>query len=116
MKKYAGHEAVFFIPNGKLGNPCQNGFTIQTNIEKFLTERHGSFHIKSTDIRGFWKGASDGIYTEFVVAFIGKEKIPELEDFLEALALKMNEDGIYFKAGVKTWILCPEPNKKYPAI
>lgn len=116
MKKYAGHEAVFFIPNDKLGRECQNGLTVKGKIESFLTKRHGAFHIKSTDIRGFWKGANDGVYTEFVVAFVGKDRISELEEFLEAIALKINEEGIYFKAGIKTWILYPESNKKYPAI
>lgn len=116
MRKYAGHEAVFLIPNDKLGDPCKNGLTVQDNIEKFLTDRHGAFRIESSDIRGFWKGAYDGIYTKFVVAFIGEEKIPELQRFLETLALKIGHESIYFRAGVKTWILYPEPNKKYPAI
>lgn len=116
MKKYAGHEAVFLIPSNKLEEMCGNGPTIQNKIEEFLTKRHGAFRIESRDIRGFWKGAYDGVYTKFVVAFVGEEKIPELEEFLEALALKIGHESIYFRAGVKTWILYPEPNKKYPAI
>lgn len=116
MKEYAGHEAIFLIPNEKLANECSIGLTVQDKIGQFLNERHGAFHIESADIRGFWRGAYDGVYTKFVVAFLGKEKIPELEEFLEAVAQKIGEESIYFRTGTKTWILRPEPNKKYPAI
>lgn len=116
MKQSQGEEAVFLIPNGKLASDCGDGFTIQNKVQAFLTHNYGAFRIEASDIRGFWKGAYDGIYTKFVVAFLGKEKIPPLEEFLEALAQKMGEESIYFRAGKKVWLLSPDPDKKYPVL
>ncbi|MBI4160661.1 MAG: hypothetical protein HY506_02025 [Candidatus Yanofskybacteria bacterium] len=116
MKESVGQEAIFLIPNGKLANICEGVLTIQDKIHGFLAERHGAFRVEATDIKGFWKGAYDGIYTKFVVAFLGKEKIPELEEFLEAIAQKINEESIYLRTGRQAWILHPDPNKSYPAI
>lgn len=113
MKEYVGHEAVFLIPNDKLGELCGGGVTIEEKIKRFLTQRHGAFRKEAGDIEGFWKGAYDGVYSKFVVAFVGEDKIPELEEFLEALALKIGNEAIYFRAGVKSWLLRPEPGKKY---
>lgn len=113
MKISLGQDAVFLIPNTKMGFILGDGVNVEEKIKSFLTQHYSSFHIDSRSVEGYWNKSFDGLFTLFVVSFLGKEKIPFLEDFLESLAHFIEEECIYFGAGKYKWLIYPEKDKKY---
>ncbi|MEK7151175.1 MAG: hypothetical protein AAB784_00470 [Patescibacteria group bacterium] len=95
-EEYLGKPAVFLIPSSKLTR-------IEFSITSFLLKNYGHAWTKSTNVKGYWMGKLDGDYTRFEVSFIGKEKIPNLKNFLANIAYKIKEESIYLLCGSDAW-------------
>lgn len=110
MKKSIGRAAIFLVPREKLGWDWQ-GKTVEEKIKEFLSENYGGCQKLTADIEGFWEGAYDGIYTQFKVTFLGKEKIAVLDKFLEELTQVTRENCVYEETGEDAWLIYPDGNK-----
>lgn len=96
MKKYReedlGKEAVFLIPLAKID-------PVRQEIHDFLSRNYGSFTLLEGNISGVWRGQLDGPMVLYIVAFVGKERIPALKEFLVEIAKKIGEEWIYIRTG-----------------
>ncbi|MEX1063903.1 MAG: hypothetical protein WD898_01430 [Candidatus Paceibacterota bacterium] len=118
MRVKAGLEANFLIPNDKLDVKyhsvmLRGSETLGNIIEAFLSGHFSAYQVVATNIKGFWRGSFDGIYTQFKVAFVGKDRLNDLEGFLEAVAIAIGHECIYLKTGEDVWFVYPEEEKQY---
>lgn len=101
-----GRPALFYIPEEKLDeNP-----DIQRKIHNFLTDRFGGYTNPTGDVKGYWKEGHQIIRDrsrQYRVAFVGKERIPELAGFLSDLAIEMKEKCIYLETGEDAQLVWP---------
>ncbi len=112
MIKNIGRAANFLIPNDKLDMQCGSR-TLLGRIEAFLSTNFSAYQITTSDIKGYWHNSFDGVYTQFKVAFEGRERIGTLVEFLEAIACAISHECIYLEIGENVWLVYPEPGKHY---
>lgn len=102
-----GRMAVFYIPSLKAKN-----IGYETKIRDFLLEEFGACTASLGNFCGWWKSSSrKGVcydeHIEFKVAFVGKERIPLLANFLAKVAKALNEECIYLETGEDAWLVYP---------
>jgi len=110
-----GRTAAFLIPVNKIDLPSkEEGKTIKVSLEDFLTEKFGGYNVNPIPRVGAWTSESGQIFfdncLEYSVAFAGKERIPELLQFLSDLAVQMKEECLFVSAGQYDALLYPSPS------
>ncbi|MEK7627737.1 MAG: hypothetical protein AAB397_04120 [Patescibacteria group bacterium] len=110
-KESLGRMAVFLLPSLKLKIRDEKGETIEEKIHQFLLVNFNGYTAATGNIFGFWKNSSGqefyGEHKEYKVSFIGKERIPILENFLACVAMMIDEHCIYFETGEDSWLIYP---------
>lgn len=110
-----GRPAVFLIPSHLLQRPIsldQHAQTVEQLIEDFLMANFGAFTKTMIPEFGFW--ISDGKKKcldecrRYEVSFLGKERIVPLARLLARVAVIVNEDCVYFKAGQHACLIYPK--------
>ncbi len=99
-EEYLGKPAIFSIPSSKLER-------VEFLIDLFLIENYGHAWSQTPNVKGYWMGKPDGDYTKFEISFVGKEKIPNLKQFLAVIAEKIGEECIYLLTGDDSWYIYP---------
>lgn len=107
-----GRMAVFLLPSLKLKSRDKNGITIEEKIHQFLLAHFSGYTASSGTIFGFWKEGNKkrelyGEHKEYKVSFVGKERIPILENFLARIARETGEQCIYLETGEDAWLIYP---------
>ena len=104
-------------PSGRISVPVaqakesHGGSTVEENLHQFLAKELGAFTTTTVPYFGFWRSANDRTaYDEcrlYEVSFVGKERIPVLLEKLAEVALAVDEECIYFKAGQYACLVKP---------
>lgn len=106
-----GRTAVFLIPSTKLKMPYRDT-TIENDLHEFLMKEFGAFRNPPVPDSGFWRNVDARIvYDEcrvYIVAFLGKERIPILFSKLVEIARYIGEACLYVEAGQYSGLLRPE--------
>ncbi len=107
-----GREAEFVLPVTKLGLKFQ-GISVEEMVHDFLVRNFSkAFTVMKMESFGVWmNGRLILEYDEsklYKVAFLGKELIAKLGGFLAQIAVKTNEECIYFKAGQYSSLIYPK--------
>ena len=107
-----GRPAVFMIPTKKLQKKLEQGKTIKTDLQKFLSKNFGAYSLSPIPgYFGVWIDNERVIYdkcTEFKVSFLGKEKISLVMTKLADIAKRIGEKCIYLEAGQYACLVCPK--------
>ncbi len=98
-KKSLGRLATFLIPENK-------NSLVQEEITHFLTDNFDGFSI-SGPIIGYYLKKFDGRYRRYEVGFVGKERIPMLDDFIEMISRKIDEACIIVTTGEDAYLIYP---------
>jgi hypothetical protein len=105
-----GRPAVFLIPSHKLRKQFGEG-TVEEVLHRFLLENFAAFTTTTVPYFGFWRGESEKfVYDEcrlYEVSFVGAEHIKPLVQKLAEIALAIDEDCFYFKAGEDACLIRP---------
>lgn len=83
-------------------------------IEDFCTQKYGGYTLGGPLI-GSWKKDKDTPaieekVVEVKVAFLGKERIPELQEFLAKMCAVIGEQCLYLETGEDSWLIYPNEN------
>ena len=109
-----GRPAMFLLPSHKL-RMAMGAATVEENLHQFLSKEFGAFTTATVPYFGFWRSANDQVaYDEcrlYEVSFVGKERIPFLLEKLAEVAVAIEEECIYFKAGQYACLVYPKPKK-----
>jgi len=107
-----GRMAIFLLPSVKLMQQSSPGATFEEVIRGFLLSRYGGFTQTAGSISGFWRDQAGiehyGEHREFKVGFVGKERIPELQEFLARIAGEMGEQCVYLETGEDAMLIFPD--------
>ena len=108
-----GRSAVFYLPSLPISKFCNDaGQTLKNGLEEFLMERFGGFTVFPGLLRGRWKSTGSrvvsGEHEMYSVAFVGKERIPELFEFLADIARRIGEECIYTETGEDAQLVYPD--------
>ena len=105
-----GRPAVFLIPKKKLETPYEGG-TVKDRIDAFLIVDFDAFTVMPLPYLGCWRNGQQHLVHDecirYEVSFAGKERIGALVAFLAKIALAIDEDCLYFKAGEDTCLIRP---------
>ena len=91
-----GRPAIFYISDNQLERNPQ----LSEEIKRFLAEHYQFAQIKESDSK--YQDASDDVYqdeTFFKTAFLDKNRIPELTQFLSGISEKLGNSEIYLETG-----------------
>ncbi len=106
-----GRPAIFLIPTKKLKIKIGE-VTVEDGLHGFLTQNFGAYTSSTVPSFGFWKSSGEAVIfdecREYEVSFLGKEKLPFLLKKLAEIAIIINEDCLYIKAGQYSALLYPE--------
>lgn len=106
-----GRPARFLVPSLKLREPVngESGETIQDYLERRLIELFRGYTADQSTVYGKWvnqdgreKASESRLY---VVAFKGKERVPELQMLLADIAQRLGETCIYLETGEDAWLV-----------
>ena len=108
-----GRPAVFLLPLDKLLSGVIMDFVdLESALHSFLLENFGTFTYFTMPSFGVWKNGKQVICYDacrmYEVSFSGKEKITFLGERLAKIAVAINEDCIYFKAGQYAALIYPK--------
>ena len=95
-----GRMATFLIPEAKVE-------LVHEEIAFFLTEKFDSFTFSDAVFSGYYIRKFEGKFREYRVSFLGKDRIPILDNFLEKLARELNEECIIETTGEDVWLIYP---------
>ena len=113
-KESLGRPAKFLLPANKILDP-----KIREKIRNFLLENFGGYTETSSGVFiGCWKNKENISYdahVEFRISFLGKERIPVLEQFLAKLARELDEECIYLETGEDAWLIYALKHNVSPA-
>lgn len=102
-KQTLGRMAHFLIPSLKLKNRYTGGATVEEELHQVLLRTFGGYTASSTTCYGFWLDNEGkefyGEHREYTVAFVGKERVPELERLIADIASQIGEQCIYLETG-----------------
>jgi hypothetical protein len=105
-----GRVMPFLIPSCKLKRPFA-GSTIEETLHRFIKKHVGALTYLSVPYSGEWSGQhEESVYDEsrpYFVAFLGKERIPILLEFLAAIAKEIKEECIFVGAGQYSGTVAP---------
>lgn len=97
-----GRWMPFLIPSCKLKRPFA-GSTIEETLHRFIKKHVGALTYLPTPFSGEWSSQhKESVYDEsrlYFTAFLGKERIPILLEFLAAIAKEIEEECIFVGAG-----------------
>src|SRR3989344_7489715 len=107
-----GRPAVFLLPLNKLLSGVTIDFMYPENaLHSFLLENFGTFTYFPMPSFGVWRNGKQVICYDacrmYEVSFNGKEKITLFGDKLAKIAVAINEECIYFKAGQYSSLIYP---------
>lgn len=106
-----GTAVVFLLPSLKLKEPSLNGGTVENRLHTFLMDNFGGYTAQAGNIFGFWRDGrghdSYGEHREFSVAFVEDAKLPILKEFVAKMALELQEECIYLRAGQTASLVYP---------
>ncbi len=100
-----GRPAVFYLPAEKLVGG------VAMRIHDFLFKNFGGYTAEKGNISGCWENNERIEYNQhirYTVAFLGKERIPDLEKFLSDIGREIGEKAIYLETGEDSWIIYPK--------
>lgn len=103
-----GKPFVFFVPVEKLVISNSSGLTIETKLEKFLTDTYGGFTSEGSVHFGVWREGGKNYFDQnrkYRVAIAEAAGQATLIDFLADIAKEMNEEAIYLESGDQSWLL-----------
>ena len=108
-----GRPAVFLLPSLKLMQKDVGGKTAEAMVEEFLMDTYGGFTCTAGNIFGYWRSVPDkrehyGEHRLYTVSVADKRRIPELERFLDGMAVILGEESIYLETGEDSWLIYPE--------
>jgi hypothetical protein len=113
---YIGHVAVFYVPSAKLDDIRfgETNRTPRTLVHQFILSQYNAYTHQKSDIQGYWRETKDGLIFHdqnemFEVSFQGVDRIPKFVDFLAALCYLLDEQCIYLRMGIKSWLVFPKP-------
>lgn len=95
-----GRTATFLIPEAKVE-------LVHEEIAIFLTNNFDSFTFSDAVFSGYYLRKFEGKFREYRVSFLGKDRIPILDNFLEKLARELNEECIIETTGEDAWLIYP---------
>lgn len=114
-----GRMAHFFIPAAKwdsyrwtIKDKEDTWRTVKEMIDKFLVNNYNGYTIRGP-YEGVWRKcegcpAMKERVIEVKVAFVGKERIPTLQEFLAKLCQDIEEECLYLETGEDSWLVYPE--------
>lgn len=110
-----GRMAAFLVPSVKLQQQTNRGKTFEQVIREFLISRYGGYTQTAGSISGYWRDQAGalhyGEHREFKVGFLGKDRIPELKEFLARIASEMKEQCMYLETGEDAMLVFPVPKQ-----
>ena len=112
-KQSLGRPATFLLPSRELKSKQWRGKKVEQAVQEYLLETFGGYTEHTGNVVGEWKEPRTGKvfygeHLEFSVAFKGKERIPELEEFLATVASVIDEESVYLETGEDAWLIYPE--------
>ncbi len=112
-KQSLGRPASFLIPSLKLKQEWSDEKNVERVIEEYLLANFDGYTAAAGNIFGEWRDPITrkvfyGEHREYSVAFLGKERIPELEKFLATVAHIIDEECLYFTTGEDAWLIYPQ--------
>jgi len=112
-KESLGRPATFLLPSLKLRSERWNNKPVEQAVREYLLANFGGYTAHAGNVFGEWTEPRTGkvFYGEhlaYSVAFKGKERIPELEEFLATVANVINEESVYLETGEDAWLIYPE--------
>lgn len=98
-----GTRAAFLLPSLKLKGLTPDGQTFEQSVHHFLLAHFDGYTATSSNLFGYRKEPgghhSYGEHQQFSVALIEESKLPELKEYISALASQMDEECIYLEIG-----------------
>jgi hypothetical protein len=105
-----GRPAIFLLPTKKLRQKIDDA-NIEEDLHRFLTENFGSYTSLLIPTFGFWRDQKKAVIfdecRQYEVSFVGKERIPVLLKKLAQIAIIIQEECIYIKAGQYSGLVYP---------
>jgi hypothetical protein len=85
--------------------------TVQDYLERQLTEQFGGYTADQSTVYGTWVNQEGHVRPSesrmYVVAFKGRERVPELQMLLASLAKRLGETCVYLETGEDAWLVYP---------
>lgn len=108
-KESLGRMAHFLLPMQKVATRRVGGKLLRDHVHEFLLTEFASYSAQD-GITGWWRDPLTSIehfdlHTLYKVSFVGKDRIPVLEAFLERIAAEINEICIYLETGEDAWLI-----------
>lgn len=111
-KESLGRMAVFLLPSLQLKSRGDDGVPLEEHVHRFLMANFSAYTAQAGNIFGFWKDVRGeehyGEHKVYKVSFVGKDRVPVLEEFLAQLAARLGEECIYFETGEDAWLIYPK--------
>jgi len=103
-----GRMAVFCIPAEKWNNTSyhRDSKLVSELVDEFLTENYNGYNVRGP-IDGKWNGHQEQMM-EIKASFLGKDRIPKLQEFLADLCAFMEEQCIYLETGEDAFLVYPD--------
>lgn len=106
-----GRPAVFLLPIKKLHFPMGET-TVEEELHQFLIKNYGSYTTSTVPSFGFWKDLKRATILDecriYEVSILGRKKVPPLLRKLADIAIAMQEECIYVKAGQYAALVYPK--------
>ena len=104
-----GRMAHFLLPMQKVATRRVGGALLRDYVHDFLLKEFASYSAQD-GITGWWRDPRTSIehfdlHTLYKVSFVGKDRIPTLEAFLEDVATEIDEICIYLETGEDAWLI-----------